>query len=176
MQDIGNQLNVLERKAMECEREMTRRMGCLLLQGHEGEVFDASVSGVTDFGIFVELASMPLEGLIRLDDLAYDWFELDAKTQCLIGQKTGQIWKLGQAARVRLEKADMARLEMRFLPEKMDRYSSGLARKRRGRQTGERNWRKSGKKHSGNAKKPAAQKAQPAKRSAGKTGKGGKKS
>lgn len=176
LQDIGNQLNVLERKAMECEREMTRRMGCLLLQGHEGEVFDASVSGVTDFGIFVELASMPLEGLIRLDDLAYDWFELDAKAQCLIGQKTGQIWKLGQAARVRLEKADMARLEMRFLPEKMDRYSSGLARKRRGRQTGERNGRKSGKKHSGNAKKPAAQKAQPAKRSAGKTGKGGKKS
>lgn len=175
LQDIGNQLNVLERKAMECEREMIRRMGCLLLGGHEGEVFDASVSGVTDFGIFVELASMPLEGLIRLDDLANDWFELDERAQCLIGQKTGQVWKLGQAVRVRLEKADMARLEMRFLPENMDKYSTGPARKRRGRHSGEKRARGFGKKHSRNARKPSAPKARPAKKHPAKTKKRGKK-
>lgn len=160
---IGNQLNTLERKAMECEREMARRMGCLLLQGHEGEVFEASVSGVTDFGIFVELSSMPLEGLIRLDDLAYDWFELDVKAQCLIGQKTGQTWKLGQAVRVRLEKADMARLEMRFLPEKMDKYAFGAPRKRRGRQSGKPDKNRQPRQRRG-AQKQESKKIRPAKK------------
>lgn len=131
LNQIGNQLNTMERKAMECEREMSRRMGCLLLRYREGEVFDATVSGVTDFGIFVELSSMPLEGLIRLDDLTYDWFELDSRTQRLSGIRSGQIWELGKPVRVRLENADLARLELRFLPAKV--RVSNEKRPRKGR-------------------------------------------
>lgn len=134
LQEIATQLNTLERRAIDCEREMTKRMGCLLLQGHEGEIFQAVVSGVTDFGIFIELKDKPLEGIIRVEELTYDWFELDSKAQRLIGQKTGQIWELGQPVAVRLEKADLLRLELRFLPKTDFRHGSSMPRRRKGRQ------------------------------------------
>lgn len=134
LQEISSHLNTLERQAIDCEREMTKRMGCLLLQNHEGEAFRAVVSGVADFAIFIELQDKPLEGIIRLDELTYDWFELDSKTQRLIGQKTGQIWELGQALTARLEKADLLRLELRFLPKIDFQQRSSTPRRRKGRQ------------------------------------------
>ena len=113
---IGDQLNRRERAAMECEREMARRLACLSLSGREGERFDGIISGVTPFGIFVELGGMPVEGMIRLEDLTDDWYAYDPDRACLTGERHGRVWQLGQPVKVRLEEVDMGRLEIRLLP------------------------------------------------------------
>lgn len=113
---IGDQLNRRERAAMDCEREMARRLACLCLAGHEGEHFSGVISGVTPFGVFVELEGMPVEGMIRLEDLTDDWYVYDPERLCLTGERNGRVWALGAPVRTRLEEVDMGRLEIRLLP------------------------------------------------------------
>ncbi len=128
---IGDQLNRRERAAMDCEREMARRLACLCLAGHEGEHFSGVISGVTPFGIFVELEGMPVEGMVRLEDLTDDWYRYDPERLSLTGERHGRVWTLGVPVRTRLENVDMGRLEIRLLP--LDMPPPGAAGQRRGK-------------------------------------------
>lgn len=112
----GDKLNALERRATECEREMTKRMSCLALAGQEGRVLPGTVSGVTDFGVFVEFKELPAEGLMRISDLGNDWFELDQARQRLVGQASGRVWQLGQAVSCSLAGVDLEKREIRLKP------------------------------------------------------------
>lgn len=114
--ETGEDLNKTERAALECEREMARRMGCLAMKEHEGESFSGVISGVTDFGLFVELDEIPTEGMIRLESLGNDWFNLDQTRQMLVGERTGTIWRLGQPIKVKVNSVDLDRLEIRLIP------------------------------------------------------------
>lgn len=111
---IGEELNNRERTAMECEREMSRRLGCLLLEKHIGEDIGGVISGVTNFGLFVEFDGMPVEGLIRIADLGDDWFELDERAQRLKGLRSGVSLRLGQAVEARIAGVDLEKMEIRL--------------------------------------------------------------
>lgn len=113
---VADQLNRREREAMECEREMARRLACIALRDSIGQRFDGVVSGVTEFGVFVELEAMPVEGMIRVEDLGNDWFALDERRHALIGQRSDAIWALGQPVAVRLADVHAGRLEIRLVP------------------------------------------------------------
>ncbi len=132
---MGDRLNRLERATMECEREMARRLACLALRDREGERFSGIIAGVTDFGLFVELACMPVEGMIRVQDLGDDWYELDSRNQCLMGQRSGLCWRLGQRLEVRLAEVHMGRLEIRLMPLECPRRAArGQGKQGRGKQ------------------------------------------
>ncbi len=111
---IGDRLNRREREALECEREMSRRLSCLALRGHEGEDFDCIISGITEFGIFVELDKIPVEGLIRINDLPRDNYIFNPASLTLSGQSYGHLYRLGQRLRARLTTVDSNRLEINF--------------------------------------------------------------
>lgn len=113
---ISDDLSELERRAADCEREITRRMACLALDGREGQKFAGTVSGVTDFGVFVEFADLPADGLMRMDELGDEWFELDQARQIIIGQQSGRIWRLGQPVQVVLVSVDVEKQEIRLRP------------------------------------------------------------
>ncbi len=108
---ICDQCNARERTATEAEREIGRRLGCLLLRDRVGEGFDGIVSGLSPFGIFVELDTAPVEGMIRLESLD-DLFEYDAERQELIGLHQGRRFHLGQRVRTRLADVHAGRLEI----------------------------------------------------------------
>lgn len=114
--EIGDNLNVLERRAVECERDMAKRLACLFLQGKEGEIFSGTISGVADFGLFVEFVDIPADGLIRMEELGNDWFRLDQPRQALIGMRGGQVWRLGQPVKVKILSIDLERQEIRLAP------------------------------------------------------------
>lgn len=120
LNEIGDSLNKLEREALECEREIARRMGCLALNELTGQSLKGTISGLTDFGVFVEFKDIPTEGLIRLSDLGDDWYEYDQKRQQLVGQHEGKIWRLGQPLKVKVESVDLDRLEIRLRPEGLE--------------------------------------------------------
>lgn len=132
---IGDQLNALERRAVDCEREMARRLGCLYLDGKEGETFAGTISGVTDFGVFVEFSKMPAEGLIRMEELGSDWFRLDQARQMLIGEHSGEIWRLGQPVQVKVLSVNLDNLEIRLAPaaRRRDRNSRDKPARQGGR-------------------------------------------
>jgi len=83
-----------------------------------GERFDGVISSVNEFGFFVELADMPVEGLAPLMDLGDDYYAYDADRQRLLGRNTGRQFKLGQPLRVVLADVHKGRLEIRLIPEK----------------------------------------------------------
>ena len=113
---VADQLNRREREALECEREMARRLACIALRERVGERFAGVVSGVTDFGIFVELDAMPVEGMIRVEDLGGDRFALDERRHALVGERSGAVWALGHPVDVRLADVHQGRLEIRLVP------------------------------------------------------------
>ncbi|MBE6441955.1 MAG: ribonuclease R [Desulfovibrio desulfuricans] len=127
---VGDALNRRERAAMECEREMDRRLGCLALLPRVGEHFRGVVSGVTGFGVFVELADMPVEGMIRIEDLGEDWYAFDARSLSLVGRRSGVTWRMGLELDVMLAEVNLGRLEIRLLPLELPR---GLRRGKGGR-------------------------------------------
>ncbi|MBR2610472.1 RNB domain-containing ribonuclease, partial [Desulfovibrio sp.] len=125
---VADQLNRRERDALDCEREMARRLACMALEGRVGERFRGVVAGVNDFGLFVELNEMPVEGMIRVEDLGDDWYDFDARRQSLVGQRSGLCWSMGQSLEVVLAEVHSGRLEIRLLPTEL-----GVAARRGGR-------------------------------------------
>lgn len=116
---MADQLNRRERDALDCEREMARRLACMALEGRVGERFRGVVAGVNEFGLFVELSEMPVEGMIRVEDLGDDWYDFDARRQCLVGQRSGLCWSMGQSLEVVLAEVHSGRLEIRLLPTEL---------------------------------------------------------
>ena len=135
LERVADGLNRRERAAMDAEREMARRMSCLALRGREGEVFHGVISGLMEFGLFVELADMPVEGMIRVEDLGPDWYEYDARRQTLSAVRGGGFWRLGQALDVRLLEVRPGRLEIRLVPAAAGE-EGGQRPRRRGRGKG----------------------------------------
>lgn len=78
-----------------------------------GEVYDGIISSVTGFGIFVELPNT-IEGMIRLSELTDDYYVFDERHLCLIGEKTKKVYKLGDEARVKVERVDLDLHEVYF--------------------------------------------------------------
>ena len=105
-------VNADEQTSKEAEREILRRLTVLILRERVGEVFDGVVSGVTDFGVFVELGGIMAEGMIPLTALADDYYDYFPERQELLGRGTRQRFYLGLPLRVRLVEANLRLLEI----------------------------------------------------------------
>ena len=78
---------------------------CEFMQKHVGKIYDGSISGVTSFGIFVELENT-VEGLIRLENMKDDYYVYDENCMRLIGKRTNKIFKLGDKVKVKVVSAN----------------------------------------------------------------------
>ncbi|SHN50821.1 ribonuclease R [Desulfovibrio litoralis] len=114
LEAISDQINKRERSAVDAEREIFKRFAIILLQEKIGTIFTAIVSGVTDFGIFVELNEVVAEGMIPLNSLKDDYYDYIQDRSELRGVRTGRIFKLGQAVNVKLMEVNYDRLELTF--------------------------------------------------------------
>jgi ribonuclease R len=74
-----------------------------------GKVFDGTISGVTEWGIYVEDKETRSEGMIRLRDLGDDFFKLDAKNYTVVGEKTKKKYRLGDIVKFKIMNADLER-------------------------------------------------------------------
>jgi len=106
MPEIARQSSERERVAVSAERESVRVMQVEYMKRHVGDEFDAVISGVTEFGIFVEVTQLLVEGLIRMRDLADDYYVYDEKSYALRGRTRGRTYRLGTKVRVRVLAVD----------------------------------------------------------------------
>jgi ribonuclease R len=112
---ISEHISATERTAMEAERRSNKLKKIQYLQDKLGEEFHAVISGVANYGIFVELTDILAEGLIRARDLEGDFYVLDEKKYSLIGKRTKKQFRLGDKITVKLVRIDLDNLELDFI-------------------------------------------------------------
>lgn len=105
----------MEIKASEAERASIKFKQVQYLLKREGEVFDGIISGVTEWGIYIELTHSKCEGLIRMRDLKDDFYEFDEKNYCIIGHRTRNKYQLGDPVKVVLKSADLLKKQIDFI-------------------------------------------------------------
>ena len=112
---VADEASRLERRAEEAERESVKYKKCEYMERHIGEEYEGVISGVTRFGIYVELPNT-VEGMIRLSELRDDYYEFDEKRWELVGEMTKKRYVLGGRLRVRVAAADRLSRTVDFLP------------------------------------------------------------
>ena len=115
--DVVSRSSMLERRAEEVERETVKMKKAEYMMAHIGEEFEGIISGVTEWGFYVELSNT-IEGLVHVNLLTDDYYEYDREHYTLTGEDTGKVYKMGQKIRVKVSKADLATRTVDFLPAK----------------------------------------------------------
>ena len=103
-----------ELEAAEAERASIKYKQVEYMQEHIGEEFDAIVSGVSEWGIYVEEANTKAEGMVKLRDMKDDFYEINEKLYAIVGKRTGKKYSLGDKIRVRLVASDPERKTLDF--------------------------------------------------------------
>jgi ribonuclease R len=102
MEALGQQCSLKERRADEATRDAMSWLKCQFMQGKIGEEFDALVTGVVDFGLFVQVKGLQIDGLVHVSALGSDYFSRDASGYRLVGERSKRVYRLGDHLRVRL--------------------------------------------------------------------------
>lgn len=102
---MAKQSSERERKADEAERETIKLKKVEYMSQHLWEVYEGVISGVTAWGIYVELPNT-VEGLVRAASLQGDYFEYNENEYAMVGTHTGKAYKLGEKVRVQVVAAD----------------------------------------------------------------------
>jgi ribonuclease R/exosome complex exonuclease DIS3/RRP44 len=106
--------SAMENLATNAERDSIKFMQVKFMQKHKGETFTGVISGVTDFGIFVELIDNKCEGMVRIKDIPGDYYIFDADTYEVVGKRTGEAYRLGDEVDIRVKKADLIKRTLDF--------------------------------------------------------------
>ena len=153
---LGEHCSLAERRADEATRDVVSWLKCEYLEDKVGEVFEGIVSAVTGFGVFVELKDIYVDGLVHITALPHDYYRFDAAKHRLVGDRTRQVFGLGDELTVKVVRVS---LEERKIDFELDSVKSG-------RRAAAKDTRGSGK-GPGKGKKPAKN---PRQKSAARTG------
>ena len=121
----------MEKRAAEMERESVKYKQAEYLQDHIGKVFDGLISGVSKWGLYVELKDSKCEGLVRYADLNDDFYYLDEENFRIIGQDYGNIYQLGDEVKVQVKSVNLIKKQLDFMlissstPKKKSKKSKG---------------------------------------------------
>jgi ribonuclease R len=118
MERIGESISRLERRAMEAERDTIDRYVAAFLSEKVGEVIEARVTGVQNFGVFATVEGIGGDGLLPVRDLGTEYFRYDEAARKLVGEQSGDEFTIGQRLQLRLAEANPVSGALRFeLPE-----------------------------------------------------------
>ncbi len=107
LEAMGEHCSLTERIADDATREATQALKCAYMANKVGHTYDGLISAVLPFGIFVELQGIYVDGLIHVTQLGADYFVCDSAQQRMVGERTGKIYRLGDAVEVRLVRVDL---------------------------------------------------------------------
>ena len=103
-----------EELASKAERSSIKYMQVKYMQDHQDEVFEGVITGVTEWGIYVEIKSNKCEGMVRIRDIKSDYYVFDEKQYAIIGQSSKKIYQLGDDVKIQVKKADLERKHLDF--------------------------------------------------------------
>jgi ribonuclease R len=135
---LGQDCTAAEQRAEAAERELRDVLVLQLLAGRLGEVCDGVITGVTNFGLFIQLPRYGIDGLVRLEALGDDWWEVEVRYGRVRGERTGRRYRIGDRVRAKLAAVDLARRELDVVleeaaPEKPAKKRSATRGGRKGK-------------------------------------------
>ncbi len=116
MERLGSITSAHEKRAEDATRDVEAWLKCQYMEGHLGEEFDGVITGVTNFGVFVQVTDLMTDGLVHVTSLDNDYYKFDSGSQRLIGERSGKTFSLGDAMRIRVHKVDMDSRKIDFRP------------------------------------------------------------
>ena len=122
MAALSLQCSERSRRADEAQREVDERYRAAWMEGHVGKEYDGTISGVTSFGLFVELDESKVNGLVHVTQLPRDFYHFDAVRKTLTGERRGRAFRLGDRVRIVVLKASVEerKIDFRLVEDKQD--------------------------------------------------------
>lgn len=108
------QSSKMEEVAAQAERASIKYKQVEFMSDKIGQVFEGVISGISDWGIYVELNETKCEGLVPMRDLDDDYYEFDEKNYCLRGRRDHHVYQLGDALKVKIARADLEKKQLDF--------------------------------------------------------------
>ena len=105
--EIGMHCSMTERRADEATRDVNNWLKCYYMRDRIGEEFEGTIAAVVPFGVFVALDSVYVEGLVHVSELGEDYFQFDNVKHQMLGERSGQRYRLGDRLQVKLVRADL---------------------------------------------------------------------
>jgi len=115
LEDECEHSSAMEQLAANAERASIKYKQVEYMTDHLGEVFSGVISGVTEWGLYVELDDNKCEGLVPVRDLADDYYDFDEKNYCLVGRRHNNRYRLGDAVRVQVARCNLDRKQLDFV-------------------------------------------------------------
>lgn len=113
---LGEHCSMTERRADEAVRDAVEWLKCEFMLDKVGQIFDGIITTVTAFGLFIELRGLFVEGLVHVTSLRNDYYQFDPVGHRLHGERSGQVYRLGDGLRVRVTRVDLDERKIDFEP------------------------------------------------------------
>ena len=111
---LGVHTSMTERRADEASRDVTNWLKCHYMKDRIGEEFEGTISGVTNFGLFVTLDGLNIDGLVHITELGRDYYHYDAGRHALVGERGGLVFQLAARVRVKVARVDLETSKIDF--------------------------------------------------------------
>jgi ribonuclease R len=134
LDELGQHLSSCERRADAASYDVTDWLKCEYIQQHIGDSFDGTVVSVTNFGLFVELDDIHIQGLVHVTALRNDYYHFDDVGHSLTGERTGSSFHLGDRVHVQVSQVDMEdhRIDLQLLEMiEKNRAAAPIAQRKR---------------------------------------------
>ena len=128
---FGQETSQRERRADEASRDVTAFLKCEFMRDRVGQTFPGVITGVTDFGIFVQLTGLQVDGLVHVANLGRDYFRYEEDRRTLVGERSGERFTIGDQLVVRVARVDPSERKIDF--ELVERVSTAYHPRRRGK-------------------------------------------
>ena len=115
LEDLCKHSSSMEQLAANAERSSIKYKQVEYMQDHLGEVYEGVISGVTEWGLYVEINDNKCEGLVPMRDLADDYYDFDEKNYCLVGRRHNNRYRLGDTVKVQVARADLYKKQLDFV-------------------------------------------------------------
>jgi len=115
-EDLCEHSSDRERVATEAERSSVKYMQVKYMEKFIGEEFMGVISGVTEWGVYVELRDSKCEGMIRIRDFKDDYYVFDERNFCIEGENSGKVFQLGDQIMIKVKNADLDKKQLDFIP------------------------------------------------------------
>ncbi len=131
--EAGRRLSYASRRAESAERELKTLKVLQLLSEHVGDVFEGVITGVTNFGMFVQHPRYLIDGLLRYEGLGDDWWDVDVKSGRVVGERSRRTFAMGSRVEVQIAEVDLAsrQLNLMLAPGSEAREKTKLGKKAR---------------------------------------------